>query len=126
MAALIDETDNESLDALSNVIKTYRKPMIIDIHHLRAIRSGSFHHIDAHVVVPEFLNIAEVHDEIQAFEKKVVRDYPFDGEIAFHMDPCKQDFCGKCEVANCSIRKRPFKELYSFSVSDMIKGPQKC
>lgn len=126
IGALIDETDTESLTLLSTVIKKHRTPTIIDIHHLRAIRSGSFHHIDAHIVVPEFLNIAEAHDQVQIFEKKVVRDYPYDGEIAFHMDPCNQDFCGKCEASNCPVRKRPLNRPYSFSAEDMIKGPQKC
>lgn len=125
IGGLIDETDQVSLGLLSTIFIKHRQPGIIDIHHLRAIRSGSFHHVDAHVVIPEFWDIAKAHEAMHEFENKVVSDYPYDGEIAFHIDPCNKQFCGKCDLQNCSIRAMAFEKIYSFEVKDMVRGPQK-
>lgn len=123
VSGLTDEMDDESLAALSESIQKNRKPGIIDIHNLRAIRSGSFHHIDAHLVVPEFWDVARAHEASHEFEKKVVADYPYDGEFAFHVDPCKKKYCEYCDVMDCPVRQQNFKSLRDFSVKDIISGP---
>ena len=125
ISGLIDETDVGSIEVLSHSLKKFRQPGIIDIHNLRVIRSGSFHHIDAHLVVPEYWDVSKSHAMTHEFENQVVSDYPFDGEFAFHLDPCHQSYCGKCDVQNCPIRQIPFKQLYSFEAKDLIKGPVK-
>ncbi len=123
ISGLTDEMDDESLLALSQAIQKNRKPGIIDIHNLRAIRSGSFHHIDTHLVVPEFWNVAQAHELAHTFEEKVVADYPYDGEFAFHLDPCKRKYCEFCDVKDCPVRQVEFKETRSFQVKDIIGGP---
>ncbi len=123
ISGLTDEMDDESLKALSESIKKNRKPGIIDIHNLRAIRSGSFHHIDAHLVLPEFWDVAHAHEISHEFEKKVVADYPYDGEFAFHMDPCKRKYCEFCDVKDCPVRRQEFRMLRDFQVKDIIGGP---
>src|SRR5688572_29668843 len=105
---LIDAVDEGSLDTLSKLIKENRRPGVIEIHHLRILRSGSFHHIDAHLVVPEFWDVAKAHQVTHDFEDKVVNQYPFDGEFAFHLDPCQRSFCKKCDLSDCPIRSAPF------------------
>ncbi|HWU44970.1 MAG TPA: cation diffusion facilitator family transporter, partial [Bdellovibrio sp.] len=120
---LLDEVDEKSLVDLSQAIEKNRKPGIIDIHHLRIIRAGSFHHVDAHLVVPEYWDVAKVHNETHEFETKVVSDYRFDGEIAFHLDPCKKSYCEICNVENCPIRQVPFKSLRAFTVKGLTEGP---
>lgn len=122
--ALLDETDDHSLEKLAGIIKKYRKPGVIDIHHLRMIRSGNFHHIDAHMVVPEFWDVEKAHVMGHEFEKNVVRDYEYDGEFAFHMDPCQRLYCSTCKVADCKIRKVPFTYERELTKDHMIKGPQ--
>lgn len=124
-SGLIDATDNDSLEILSQLIRRYRLPGIIDIHKLRTLRSGSFHHIDAHLVVPEYWDVAKAHELTHHFEQQVVTEYPYDGEFAFHLDPCHRSYCRKCDLQECPIRVVPFEQLYSFSVSDLVQGPQK-
>lgn len=124
IGGLLDETDLESVADLAKNISTHIKPGIIDIHNLRIIRSGSFHHIDAHIVVPEFWNIKIIHDLAHDFEKSVVNDYKFEGEFAFHTDPCHQHYCKNCDIANCPVRKSEFKAPRDLSAQHMIKGPQ--
>lgn len=123
ISGLTDEMDDESLEALSDSIRKNRRPGIIDIHNLRAIRSGSFHHIDAHLVIPEFWDVARAHEISHEFEKRVVGDYPYDGEFAFHMDPCKRKYCEFCDVKECPVRRKEFRVLRDFGVKDIIGGP---
>lgn len=122
--ALLDETDDGALVKLAEIIKKYRAPGVIDIHHLRMIRSGNFHHIDAHMVVPEFWNVEKAHVMAHEFEKNVVREYEYDGEFAFHMDPCQKMYCSVCSVIDCKIRAKAFSEQRDLTKDHMIKGPQ--
>lgn len=121
--ALLDEVDTDSLEKLAEVIKKHRKSGVIDIHHVRMIRSGNFHHIDAHMVVPEFWDVKEAHTMSHDFEKNVVRDYEFDGEFAFHMDPCQKLYCSVCTVENCKIRVAPYSRHREFTKEHLVKGP---
>ncbi|MBV2167514.1 MAG: cation diffusion facilitator family transporter [Bdellovibrio sp.] len=124
LGILMDEQDEEVLEDLAESLNKNRHPGIIDIHHLRTIRSGRFHHVDAHLVVPEYWDISHVHEVEHAFEDGVVRDYNFDGELAFHLDPCKKSYCSICDVENCPIRVAPFQEARPFTVKSLTEGPR--
>lgn len=124
LGGLLDEADLSSVEELSEKIERHLVPEIIDIHNLRIIRSGSFHHIDAHLVVPQFLETHVVHELIHDFEKKVVSEYKFDGEFAFHTDPCYQKYCSVCEIKNCSLRKSEFTARRKMNQQHLIFGPQ--
>lgn len=125
IGGLIDRVDVKSIEELSKSMKEFRKPGVINIHNLKILRSGSFHHIDAHMSVPEYWDVARAHDLAHDFEHNVVNKYPFDGEFAFHLDPCQKAYCKMCDVQDCPIRVSPFEKLYSFDVKDIIQGPQK-
>jgi cation diffusion facilitator family transporter len=120
---LIDEVDKQSLENLCRSFNKHLVPGLIDIHQLRMIRSGSFHHVDAHLVVPDFWDVVKVHAESHEFETQVVSSYPFDGEIAFHVDPCQRLYCKRCSLADCPIRVEPFVEAYPLTVDRLIKPP---
>lgn len=122
--ALLDEADTGALNQLAEVINKHKTPAVIDIHNVRMIRSGNFHHIDAHMVVPEFWDVKHVHSVTHEFEKNVVSDYLYDGEVAFHIDPCQRSFCRQCNVENCDIRKVNFEAVIKFDTDHLIKGPQ--
>ena len=122
--ALMDETNDELLEQLAYAIEKNRMQGLIDIHNLRMIRSGNFHHIDAHMVVPEFWTVEMVHEMCHEFEKAVVKAYEFDGEFAFHTDPCQQKYCAVCPVEPCAIRKVKFKESRLLTREHMKLGPQ--
>jgi cation diffusion facilitator family transporter len=120
---LMDEVETESLEHLVHAFEKNRQDWVIDIHLLKVIRSGNFHHIDGHLVVPNFWDIASTHEKLEEYEKDVVATYPFDGEIAFHIDPCEKRFCSRCKVENCPIRLRPFEARPEFVVQRLTKGP---
>lgn len=120
---LLDGVDTKALENLASSMEKSRQPGIIDIHHLRVIRAGSFHHVDAHIVIPEYWDVLTAHTKTHEFEDLVVQEYLFEGEIAFHIDPCKKSFCEICSVENCPIRQVPFKALRPFSVKSLTNGP---
>ncbi len=124
LGGLIDAADVGVIKNLAASFEKNRSPGIIDIHHLRVIRSGSFHHVDAHLVVPEFWDVSRAHQQTHDFETSVVRDYPVDGEMAFHLDPCERRYCSICDVLDCPIRQTQFKQRREFKIENLITGPK--
>lgn len=109
MAALMDEENIEDLSNLSKAFNAHKSETVIQVHHVKLIRSGNFHHIDAHLVVPEFWNVKDVHDHIVQFERAVLKTYGHKGELNFHLDPCRQAYCKFCDVKDCPIRLEKFE-----------------
>jgi cation diffusion facilitator family transporter len=120
---LIDEHDEESLDRLAGVLEKNRISGIIDIHQTRMIRAGRFHHIDAHVVVPEFWDVSEAHHQTTMFERKVVTEYHLEGEIAFHLDPCLKAYCHQCNFEPCPIRSAAFEKRHPITAKSLTQKP---
>lgn len=121
LAVLVDEQDDVSLEELARAFSSSQRPGIIDIHDVRMIRSGNFHHIDAHVVVPRFWDIQKSHDFLSEFEAAVVREYHLEGEIAFHLDPCRKEYCQNCQLAICPLRTEPFQAAIPLT-KEKLKG----
>jgi len=110
IGGLIDSEDLVSLGELAQVFEESVVPGIIQIHHTKIIRSGWFHHIDAHVVMPEFWSIERAHEVLNNFEKSVITAYRYSGEMNFHLDPCRRRYCNVCDLADCSIRQAEFNK----------------
>ncbi len=123
VGGLLDEHDEESLKRLAVVLEKNRFPGIIDIHQTRMIRAGRFHHIDAHVVVPEFWDVSEAHHQTTLFEHRVVTEYHLEGEIAFHVDPCLKSYCDQCDLSDCPIRSCEFEKRAIISANSLTKKP---
>ncbi|MCB0355640.1 MAG: cation transporter [Bdellovibrionales bacterium] len=119
VGGLLDAEDLKLLEELARVFQKSMIPGIIQLHHVKVIRSGFYHHIDAHVVLPEFWDVAHVHDKVNEFEKKVIQHYHFQGEMNFHMDPCRRVYCQYCDLANCSIRVEEFKQKMQVNISQL-------
>ena len=106
---LLDEEDPELLEGLASTFARMPVEGAIEIHETRAIRSGSFAHVDAHVVVPEFWTVDRAHDKAEEMERWVLANWNRDGEIFFHVDPCRRAYCGRCAMAECPVRTAPFE-----------------
>ncbi len=122
---LMDEVEEHALKDLALAFQKNRRPGVIDIHLAKLIRSGRFHHIDCHLVVPEFLQVIETHAMMEDFEKDVVATYPFDGEINFHLDPCFRDYCSTCDYPDCPVRRHPFNRHRVFTAESMTNLPER-
>jgi cation diffusion facilitator family transporter len=118
-SGLTDELDPQILKELTlafqKVVNEGGAPGLIDLHAVKFIRAGNFHHVDAHLVVPRFWNVDQAHAFMEDLEEKVVKNYPFDGEIAFHIDPCGPEDCSTCDLANCPVRNTSFVQRKTFT-----------
>lgn len=118
---LLDEEDPRLLEKLVQAMNLAMRPGIIRVHNTRAIRSGRFTHVDAHLVVPEFWTVKQAHDEADAFEREVIAAGALAGEIVFHTDPCRRLYCVQCELAHCPIRTEPFRQRQAMTVEEIIQ-----
>lgn len=117
---LLDEEDTALLERLVAAINDNLTPGVIRVHYLRAIRAGRFTHVDAHLVVPEFWTVERAHDTADSFEQRVLTSLAFEGELAFHTDPCRQLYCSRCEVQECPIRVAPFVSRQAITVQEAV------
>jgi cation diffusion facilitator family transporter len=116
---LLDEEDVEILENLLRLVGRERPSGIIQLHHVRVMRSGRFHHIDAHAVIPEYWDVAEAHDRTESFEALLMKEYPYPGELHLHVDPCRQAYCRVCDVLSCPIRRHDFEHLRQLSIEEL-------
>jgi cation diffusion facilitator family transporter len=105
---LMDAHDLEVLQSIADMFEKNYVTGVITIHHTRVIRSGAFHHIDCHVVVPEFWSVHEAHLFSEKFEENFVKTYSTDAELRIHLDPCRRVYCENCDIEKCSIRVKEF------------------
>src|SRR4029079_3318092 len=61
-AVLRNEEDPARLGRLVDALQPHLGEGVIRVHHLRAIRAGRVHHVDAHLVVPEFWSVERSHE----------------------------------------------------------------
>jgi cation diffusion facilitator family transporter len=106
---LIDAADPMLLEKLLGSLERNRKPGLIRMHHVRAMRNGRRIHVDGHLVVPEFWTVEASHDLVDSFQDAVVKELFLEGEIEFHIDPCRRVYCRSCDLADCPIRGEPFQ-----------------
>ena len=112
IAALMDETNPEVFQKVIHWIVSNKKQEWIDLHNLRVQQYGGDLHIDCHLTLPRYWDLNRVHDEIHEFEVTIGKVMPTDIEIFVHVDPCLDDCCQHCPMANCQIRQHEFiKEI---------------
>jgi cation diffusion facilitator family transporter len=105
-SALMDASDPELLDTISRLLEAHRKPLWIDVHQLRAWRSGSFVHIDLHLVLPRQYALDEAHAEAKALEQLLIRHFEGNAGVLVHLDPCEESECPACRQFRCDLRAR--------------------
>lgn len=105
---LLDEEDTALLDRLLEVLQPHLSQGVIRVHHLRAIRAGRFHHVDAHLVVPEFWSVERSHEIAEDLAERLIKEVGVEGEMTLHTDPCHRVYCRMCDLDDCPVRREPF------------------
>lgn len=105
---LIDAANPGLLEKILGSLERNRQPGDIRVHHVRAMRNGRRIHVDGHLVVPEYWTVEKAHECAEAYESRVVKDIFLEGEIEFHVDPCRRVYCRSCDMPDCPIRREPF------------------
>lgn len=104
---LLDEGDADLLGKLIASMNGAVVAGIIRAHDLRAQRFGRFTHVDVQLVVPEFWSVQRAHDAAETLARQVTGSV--EGEIAFHLEPCRRAYCAECDLADCVIRVEDFR-----------------
>jgi cation diffusion facilitator family transporter len=104
IGGLMDETNEEVLEKVVNILKKNQKNDWIDIHNMRIQEYGSDIHIDCHLTLPNYWILEKVHDTVHQFEEILEVEFPSNVEIFIHTDPCLPECCHYCKVENCPIR----------------------
>ncbi|MBC2713311.1 MAG: cation transporter [Desulfosarcina sp.] len=105
-SALMDASDPQLLDEISRLLEKHRKEVWIDIHQLRAWRSGNFVHIDLHLVLPRDYLLDVAHAEAKELEQLLIGHFEGNAGVLVHMDPCEWPECPVCRQYRCSHRTR--------------------
>jgi len=123
IGGLMDESDAETLALIRDVVNKYRTPEWIDLHHLRVIRSGRMRHVNFHLAIPFYWNVARAH----AFEKEITSQISESlgggSQVLIHLDPCKPNLCRMCQVDPCLERKSQCDSGQHWTISKMVNGP---
>jgi cation diffusion facilitator family transporter len=120
VGALLDEEDPAFVQRLVAMLEPHVRGGFIRIHQLRAIRAGRFHHISAHLVVPEFWTVQRAHAAADALAAKVLAEVEREGDIDFHTDPCDRKYCAACDLADCPVRAAAFVARPPLSVEEAV------
>ncbi|MBI5493480.1 MAG: cation transporter [Deltaproteobacteria bacterium] len=87
MDGLMDAEDPEFVARVRAAFEHARVPGVHGLHRVRAIRSGTFVHVDAHIRVPGDWTVQQAHAVGTALEEAMKRETGITGEFALHMDP---------------------------------------
>jgi cation diffusion facilitator family transporter len=118
---LLDEEDTGLLNRLLEVLRGHVGQGVIRVHHLRAIRAGRFHHVDAHLVVPEFWSVEQAHALAEDLAEQVIKEVGVEGELVFHTDPCHRAYCAMCDLRDCVVRREPFRTRPTLTLEEAVQ-----
>ncbi|MEO5668806.1 MAG: cation diffusion facilitator family transporter [Bdellovibrionota bacterium] len=118
--ALLDEEDPELMQEILKAINKWPIDAICGLHRLRAMRAGAFAHVDVHLIVPEYLDVLDAHDQVHRFSDAMLEETNIPGEWHTHFEPCRRRYCVECPVADCPIRQQPFKARRHLSMAEAI------
>jgi divalent metal cation (Fe/Co/Zn/Cd) transporter len=118
---LLDEEDTDLLGRLLQVLQPHLGQGVIRVHHLRAIRAGRFHHVDAHLVVPEFWTVERSHELAEDLGERVMKELNVEGEMTLHTDPCHRIYCRMCDLDDCPIRREVFAGCPTLTLEEAVK-----
>jgi cation diffusion facilitator family transporter len=123
VAGLMDEADPRAVEATVKVINQNRKNTWIDIHNMRVQQYGGDRHIDLHLTLPYYLDLKQVHDEVEQLEKVLEDDWKGGMEVFVHSDPCiPEKCCHYCQITNCPVRKVPLDTKIEWTALNMSKN----
>lgn len=106
-AGLMDASDPQLLEEISRVVSRHRKPTWIDIHRLRAWRSGNRIYVDFHLILPRDLTLEQAHLEVDALQDMLRTHIAGMADALIHAEPCVDPECPICGHDPCGLRREP-------------------
>jgi cation diffusion facilitator family transporter len=121
---LMDTSDPALLQEISQVISRHRKDIWIDVHQLRARRSGSRVLIDFHLILPRDLLLDESHREVKELEQILNEHFQGRADILIHADPCTEPECPICGFDPCIHRRAGTRMQRLWRTEVITDGPE--
>jgi cation diffusion facilitator family transporter len=105
VAGFMNESDPVLLKGICSLLRENRHPSWIDIHRLRAIKSGRQIHVDLHLILPRDMPLHEAHDQVDAMEALLRTHLGRAADVMIHADPCSDQRCPVCDADPCDLRQ---------------------
>jgi cation diffusion facilitator family transporter len=118
-AGLMNKAEPDLLREIVDLLIANRKDIHIDVHQLRAWRSGNFTHIDFHLILPRDFALECAHRENKALEKTIQEYFGGRASVMIHLDPCLDQECPVCGQSLCTIRHSHQNELVRWTLASM-------
>ncbi len=121
VGGLMNETDEEILKHLTNLLLSIRKNYWIDLHQLRFWTSGERVFVDFHLIVPYYFTVRQSHDE-EDYIKSQLQKLFNRVDLKIHFDYCWDNLCKLCNYLECPQRKENFSEKINWNSAKLIGG----
>ena len=119
---LMDAASPELLRELAGRLTAAREDSWIEIHALRAWRSGAALHADLHVVAPRYYDAERLH-ELHGRVKDALLSGERAGGAVAHFDPCRPSHCPQCAMRGCPVRAAPFRARQALTAESVARSP---
>lgn len=122
VAGLMDEADPETLEQVRAALLAVEDAAAIEVHMLRAWRSGQAVFADFHVILPRYFDLSRAHELGNEMRDTALRPFEGEGDAVVHLDPCSDLYCAHCRVEACPVRAAPYRAPLDQSLAAMT-GP---
>ena len=119
ISGIMDEMDLVLLKEVIGLLQSKRLPQWVDLHNLRVIQYGSMMHIDAHMTLPWYYQVADADKEIHALENLIKSHFRNQAELFIHIDGCKSYQCKLCALEGCPERQEAFREQLQWTIDNV-------
>ncbi|MFN3694617.1 MAG: cation diffusion facilitator family transporter [Ignavibacterium sp.] len=119
IGGLMNETDEQLLKKIADLLLSIRKEYWIDLHQLRFWTSGERVFIDFHLIIPFYFTVKQSHDE-EDYIKSELQKLFNNIDLKIHFDYCWDDLCKLCEYEDCNERKEKFSEKIKWNKEKLI------
>ena len=124
-AGLMNKAEPALLQEIADLLITNRKDIYIDVHQLRAWRSGNFVHIDFHLILPRDFFLECAHRENKELEKVIHEYFQGRASVMIHLDPCLDQECPVCGQSLCTLRHSHQNQRIPWTLDSMTKDYSK-
>ena len=122
LAGIMDEADMDLLEKLVDLLEKNRRDNWVDLHNLRVIKYGNVLHVDCHLTVPWYLNVAQAHDEVDTLGELIRGEFGESLELFVHSDGCKYFQCHICKKMDCPVRQHPFENVIDWNLDNALQN----
>ncbi|MFI5196344.1 MAG: cation diffusion facilitator family transporter [Chitinophagales bacterium] len=119
ISGIMDEMDLVLLKEVIALLQDKRLPQWVDLHNLRVIQYGSMMHVDAHMTLPWYYQVADADKEIHALENLIKAHFKNQVELFIHIDGCKPYQCKLCALEVCPERQEAFRQQLQWTIDNV-------